>query len=614
MNTSYEIGLQLRRLAVAGALGIVAAQAAGAADGGAITQADCNMQRLGATIAPAQIGEPVAGVALDEPVWNAATDAAGAHCRVSGKFLPVEQGPNARPIVFGVALPAVWSGRSLHLGGGGMNGTVPRLDQQMKDGLATYGSDSGHTGQDVDWSLSDEAIKNFGYMQLKKTHDVAMILIERAYRAKPRYNYFFGGSQGGREAVTLAQRYPADYDGIIANVPVVNFSSLTFSPALIQIQQKSLTNMIPAAKVKAIQREIISQCDNLDGLNDGIIANYVDCRARFNTTRHAAKQDPWAGKLCPGDRDPNPADASAAACLTRGQISTLNFIFSNYDYQQPLANNLRTFGMWVPTTEFAPLVISAAGPRGGGGGAGRAGGGAGGPGGAGAPGGGRAGGPAAPVAGGPPAPQVRFRGQEGAAPDAPVYGGGQGGLVVTGFVLRDPRSNSLELPTTAEFQQRRVQVSEWLDSATTDLSAFRKRGGKLIAAMGAADTTASTGAQLDWFQGVIDKMGKKNVDSFARFYVLPNAGHGLNGNTFTTDGEGRDVAAREVLNQWDRQWDRVSVLRAWVENGVAPQKLATQRGGEGGLPLCNYPQYPHYRGGGDIALASSYVCKMPKQS
>jgi Tannase and feruloyl esterase len=64
-----------------------------------------------------------------------------------------------------------------------------------------------------EWALNDEAIRNLGYMQMKKTHDAAMVLIERMYGAKPKYNYYLGSSQGGREALTVAQRYPEDYDG-----------------------------------------------------------------------------------------------------------------------------------------------------------------------------------------------------------------------------------------------------------------------------------------------------------------------------------------------------------------------------------------------------------------
>jgi hypothetical protein len=60
-------------------------------------------------------------------------------------------------------------------------------------------------------------------MQMKKTHDAAMVVLQRVYGERPRFNYYFGASQGGREALTVAQRYPADYDGILADVPIVNF-------------------------------------------------------------------------------------------------------------------------------------------------------------------------------------------------------------------------------------------------------------------------------------------------------------------------------------------------------------------------------------------------------
>ena len=145
-------------------------------------------------------------------------------------------------------------------------------------------------GTGDDWALNDEAMKNLGYMQLKKTHDTAMVLIERIYGEKPRFNYFFGSSQGGREALTVAQRYPADYDGIAANVPIVNFSSLMLAPELIRIQEKPLANWVPPAKVNAIRGEFMRQCDKLDGLADGVINNYMACRAIFDRTQAPQKQ------------------------------------------------------------------------------------------------------------------------------------------------------------------------------------------------------------------------------------------------------------------------------------------------------------------------------------
>jgi hypothetical protein len=201
------------------------------------------------------------------------------------------------------------------------------------------------------WALNDEAVANLGYMQLKKTHDAAMVLMQRAYGDRPRYNYFIGSSQGGRESLTVAQRYPADYDGIAAEVPIVNFSTLMLAPELIRIQEKPAANWVPPAKVNAIRGEFMRQCDKLDGLVDGVINNYMACRAIFDVKQGDPNRHPWAAKRCPNHVDPNPQDTSAAACLTDGQISTLKMVYSPYVFATPLANGVKSFGMWVPNTD-----------------------------------------------------------------------------------------------------------------------------------------------------------------------------------------------------------------------------------------------------------------------
>ena len=241
----------------------------------------------------------------------------------------------------------------------GINGTIPNLtgggpDAPLARGFVTYGSDSGHqsgrrgrgapagSSRRRDWALNDEAMKNLGYMQMKKTHDAAMVLIERMYGERPRFNYFIGTSQGGREALTVAQRYPADYDGIIANVPIVGFSTLMLAPELIRIQEKPLANWVTPAKVNAIRGEFMRQCDKLDGLADGIINNYMACRAIFDVTQ-GARGTGIRGRrsAVPSNVDPNPADTTPRACLTDGQISTLEFVYSRYTYTTPLANGVQ---------------------------------------------------------------------------------------------------------------------------------------------------------------------------------------------------------------------------------------------------------------------------------
>src|SRR5207253_1036904 len=96
---------------------------------------------------------------------------------------------------------------------------------------------------------------------------------------------------------------------------------------------------------------------------------------------------------------------------------------------------------------------------------------------------------------------------------------------VTGFLMKDLSANPLDYAEGGKFAARRSELSPWLDAANPDLSAFAKRGGKMIVAIGTNDTLASPGSQLDFYQSVIDKMGRGAVDRFARFYVIPQTGH-----------------------------------------------------------------------------------------
>ena len=542
-----------------------------------ITAADCTAAKVGTTIPVAAIGEAVRAVTLAEPSWVEATNNIPAHCRVNGSMAPNDASPTARPINFAVALPASWNRRAAQLGGGGFNGVIPNLTggagggtPLVARGFATYGSDSGHqaaggrrggppaggsTGDD--WTLNEEAIANLGYMQMKKTRDAAMVVIERLYGARPRFNYYVGNSQGGREALAVAQRYPADYDGIAANVPIVGFSTLMLAPELIRIQEKPLANWVTPAKVNAIRGEFMRQCDSLDGIADGLINNYMACRAIFDVTQGARNRKPWSEKRCPNNVDPDPSDTTAGACLTDGQISTLEFTYSRYPFATPLAHGNRTFGMWVPNTDpsGSGLILP-----------------------------------------------TRFRGQEGAATDAPMHSH-LGVLGVTGFLMKNLAANPLDYVEGGDFDGRRRELSAILDSTDPDLSAFAKRGGRMIVAIGTNDTLASPGAQLDYFQSVLDRMGRAAVDRFARLFVMPQAGHGLSGTNYGQTGDGRTIPTVPIPNRYDQ----LGLLFDWVENGNAPGMSVTVTAGEKSLPLCSYPTYPRYRSG-PAESATSYEC------
>ena len=105
----------------------------------------------------------------------------------------------------------------------------------------------------------------------------------------------------------------------------------------------------------------------------------------------------------------------------------------------------------------------------------------------------------------------RFRGQEGAGDNAPMHSH-MGALGVTGFLMKNVKANPLDYVEGGALDARRRELSQWLDSTNPDLSAFYKRGGKLIVAIGTNDTLASPGAQLDYYQSVSRKWdGKKSM-------------------------------------------------------------------------------------------------------
>src|SRR5262249_39343556 len=265
------------------------------------------------------------------PPYLAVVPSAPEYCRVLGAIAPLD--PKAPLIRFQVNLPTEWNGSSVQFGGGGFNGVLitglglPPLapadrPSPLARGFVTYGTDSGHQNAPgvplQAFSLDDESLTNFAYASYKKVRDVAVVLMQRRYGRMPAKLYYVGSSEGGREGLTMAQRFPADYDGIFAGVPGINWGGLQAAGAGVGVAQLG-ESWIGPDKVKLVYDAVIAACDQLDGLADGIVSNYEGCKRIFDLSKLAC------------------APGGAAGCLSDGQLNAVKAMQAPFEFRFALA-------------------------------------------------------------------------------------------------------------------------------------------------------------------------------------------------------------------------------------------------------------------------------------
>jgi Tannase and feruloyl esterase len=272
------------------------------------------------------------------------------YCKVLGAVQPID--PNAPPVNFEINLPADWNGKAVQYGGGGSNGVLITGLAALRDarrdtpvpvarGFATWGTDSGHDNKKLTepraFALNDESLVNMAYAAYKKTHDVGLRIAQAFYDRVPAKIYFYGGSEGGREA-EVAQRFPADFDGIVSVVPVAHYTgggNLTRAK-LAQLQREG--GCINPAKVKLIQNGVNAACDKLDALEDGVISAYEKCLSTFDVSTL---------------RCPNGAD-TGDTCLSDKQIEADRFVHRPYQYPFAMKNGVTAFPGWTYGSEEQP--------------------------------------------------------------------------------------------------------------------------------------------------------------------------------------------------------------------------------------------------------------------
>jgi feruloyl esterase len=197
-----------------------------------------------------------------------------------------------------VWLPAAgWNGKLQGLANGGFAGMInyPEVAASVSQGYAAAATDTGHAGSPIDasWALGHpEKVIDFGHRGIHEMTRVAKDVVQAFYGKAAQRAYFAGCSDGGREALMEAQRYPADYDGILAGAPANNWTPL-LSMAVSDTQALTLDpgSFIPPTKVPAISAAVLAACDELDGVRDGILNDPRQCHFNPSTMQCKAGED-----------------------------------------------------------------------------------------------------------------------------------------------------------------------------------------------------------------------------------------------------------------------------------------------------------------------------------
>ena len=248
------------------------------------------------------------------------------HCLVRGMLDPrTGVGGRSYGIGFELRLPTKWNGRFLFQGGGGLDGAVnPAVgvtsvgEPALARGFAVVSTDAGHQGPDASFASDQQARLDYAYQALGKVTTQAKAILARFYGQGPKRSYFMGCSNGGRQGMMAAERYPLEFDGIIAGDPGFRLSRAAVGELWDTAQLTKIAPRDPQGRpivsqaltpddLKLLARGALDACDGLDGLKDGLINDPHACR--FDPKVLACKAGAKTG------------------CLTAAKISAIKAIF-----------------------------------------------------------------------------------------------------------------------------------------------------------------------------------------------------------------------------------------------------------------------------------------------
>lgn len=417
---------------------------------------------------------------------------------------------------------AAWNGRFLAVGGGGNSGSIQYA--AMRDGLArgyaTLSTDNGHVGNEQTFAIGHpEKVIDFGHRAQAVTAVAGKAITRVFYEEPARKSYWLGCSQGGGKGMMQSQRYPENFDGIVAGSPVFDWVGSQFAAPWVAVKgMRDASLFVPRAKLPAIHAAVLAACDAGDGLADGLLQQPRRCNF-----------DP-ALMACPTGTDNND-------CLTPGQVTAMRRYFA--PVTRP--NGQQIYAAYPHGSEGNSLWLGATAPNG---------------------------------------------NWAGFWPNV-VYENPAYSIVA-----------SLNVDTDVDYDTAKNKLAQHYDAVSTDLTAFKDRGSKLLIWHGYNDAAVSAYHTQDYVDGVIARYGSTQTSQFLRAFFAPGVNH-------CGGGEGPPPDPLKMLDQ----------MVEWVENGVAPTSvLGTHRTNsvvDRTMPICAYPGVARYTGSGDVKDAANFVCGAP---
>ena len=381
---------------------------------------------------------------------------------------------------FELLLPDTWNGKFVMGGGGGFVGSVVNMSLMygsLQAGYATVGTDTGHQANSLDasWALNNlERIVSFGHQAVHRTAVTAKALTSAYYGQDASRNYFIGCSRGGGQALMEAQRYPEDFDGIVAGAPAYNWThelggrNAWVNQVMYPDPNDLSVAVIGPEKTQLIGKAVMDQCDSLDGLEDGILNNPLQCK--FDVSSLA----------CEGSK--------TNACLTDQEVKAAKRIYDDLHNQEG-----RIFPGMPPGGELSP------------------------------------GGWALWFTGGLDLQQDVGDFQEGMRTESdfpdPVTPNAHfafGNGVMKYLVYHDPDWNYADY-TFETFQSDVAKVAPTLNATNPDLTAFRERGGKLLIWSGWGDMALSPLGTIEYYERVLKHDASASED--VSLVMMPGVDH-----------------------------------------------------------------------------------------